>query len=60
MSFKYYGPFKVLEKVGEVAYRLDLLVSRKIHLVLHVSQLEKQIPKDTLVSYDVFICLDPM
>jgi hypothetical protein len=36
LSFKYYGPFKVMEKIGEVAYRLDLPETSKIHLVLHV------------------------
>ena len=53
---RYIGPFRVLERRGEVAYQLELPESLKgVHDVFHVSQLkkclrvpEKQIPIEEL------------
>ncbi|WVZ70439.1 LOW QUALITY PROTEIN: hypothetical protein U9M48_019110 [Paspalum notatum var. saurae] len=40
---RYIGPFKILEKKGEVAYRLELPPSLSgVHDVFHVSQLKKR------------------
>lgn len=36
----YYGPFKVIERMGVVSYKLLLLEGSRIHLVFHCSLLK--------------------
>ena len=36
---RYYGPYKIIVKIGEVAYRLQLPETAYIHPVFHVSLL---------------------
>lgn len=38
---RYYGPYKILAKVGKVAYRLELSPEAQIHPAFHVSQLRR-------------------
>jgi len=50
---RFYGPFRVMERIGKTTYRLLLPENCQLHPVFHVSQLKKHIGSTVVPSSEL-------
>lgn len=58
LAYKLFGPYKVIEQIGKVAYKLELPTDSNIHLVFHISQLKPFYPDHTQVYNTLLVTTD--
>ena len=51
LSLRYYRPFQVIQKIGKVAYKIDLPLDSQIFPIFHVSYLKKKLGAQTTPTH---------
>ena len=50
---RFYGPYKIIWKVGEIAYELEIPAESNIYNVFHVSNLKKEVAQQIVTSSEL-------
>ncbi|WVZ88557.1 hypothetical protein U9M48_035065 [Paspalum notatum var. saurae] len=58
LSYKFFGPFRILARIGTVAYKLDLPATSSVHPVVHISQLKLAVGAGHQVTPTMPLALD--
>ncbi|MCO5607155.1 hypothetical protein L7F22_061348 [Adiantum nelumboides] len=56
LSSRFCGPFKILRRVGFMAYKLELPANSRVHPVFHVSRLRQRLLReDNIIDQEVLV-----
>jgi hypothetical protein len=53
LAFRFFGPFDIIDRIGQSSYKLKLPDDCLVHPVFHVSQLKCVVPPHTIVSTEL-------
>lgn len=55
---RFYGPLEIVERIGNVAYKLKLPAGSRIHPVFHVSCLKRRVAENVDVQETLSVILE--